>query len=253
MLYYYTDESMKELKGEINLTDCRQLQAYHYHPKHKWCFSCVCTHREYFLAAETEAEMMQWVHVIQSMWKAAAPSRRPTVSAQRPKGLSGPAPPPLPEEVAAFDEESPGPVEAEPIGEAPEDGDDDNYDDPDDYENNGDASDDELFTEIDNAVAGKSPEVSPLKAILFPPPPPPPASDEGTPPTGTPPTGPPPSGAPIRKSASAALYPYTAAESNQLSIQVGQNLEVIKFDSDWSLVRAEDGTAGYVPTSYIKA
>ena len=50
---------MKDLKGEINLIHCKQLSAYHYHPKHKWCFSCVTPEREYFLAADSEPEMLE--------------------------------------------------------------------------------------------------------------------------------------------------------------------------------------------------
>ena len=44
----------------VYLHDLLHVQnRYHYHPKHKWCFSCVTPQREYFLAADSEPEMLE--------------------------------------------------------------------------------------------------------------------------------------------------------------------------------------------------
>lgn len=92
-LYYYTDDSMKELKGEIDLHACRkvcsigafsgdvvadsvrcplisQVLVKLSHPKYNHVLSCVCEHREFFLSADSEEGMMSWAETIASLWAA---------------------------------------------------------------------------------------------------------------------------------------------------------------------------------------
>lgn len=132
---------------------------------------------------------MEWVRKIQGLWqKMAASTPVPPILGQPSQTLTNQpssieqAPPtdtPPTESIPA----APTPTTraaAVGAGPAPADGDDDNYEDPDDYENNGVESDEEISGMIDDAIAGKPPRVvvqSVLTQIHFPPPPPPPQVD----------------------------------------------------------------------------
>ncbi|XP_026287392.1 GRB2-associated-binding protein 1 [Frankliniella occidentalis] len=65
-LCYYTDKSLRKLKGQIDLDECEQvdtgLQFENSKNKYQHMFDVRTPKRIYYLAADTEDEMMKWVH-----------------------------------------------------------------------------------------------------------------------------------------------------------------------------------------------
>ncbi|OXA45500.1 protein daughter of sevenless [Folsomia candida] len=62
VLEYYTDDSMKRLKGGINLDECMQIIGpLAVQERHKHTFQIHTTGRTYYLAAENNSEMLKWV------------------------------------------------------------------------------------------------------------------------------------------------------------------------------------------------
>lgn len=55
--FYYTDETLKDLRGDIDLQSCRRVLVGLSHPKYDSVFSCVCPHREFYLAADVSASI----------------------------------------------------------------------------------------------------------------------------------------------------------------------------------------------------
>eukprot|EP00039_Didymoeca_costata_P011150 m.154179 g.154179 ORF g.154179 m.154179 type:complete len:196 (-) comp15077_c0_seq4:2103-2690(-) len=93
VMYYYKDDSLQEQKGEIDLASCQRVLSYLKHPKYSWVFSCVCPHREYFLATEDETELKRWTSAIHKLWK----DGKPPGPKNAPPGAP-PPPPPLPDD-----------------------------------------------------------------------------------------------------------------------------------------------------------
>jgi protein daughter of sevenless len=67
-LEYYTDETLKKIKGRIDLDECDQVDAGLRldRQKHKYqhMFDIKTSHRIYYLAADTEEDMRGWVTCI---------------------------------------------------------------------------------------------------------------------------------------------------------------------------------------------
>ncbi|CAG7724809.1 unnamed protein product [Allacma fusca] len=62
VLEYFTDESRRRLKGQINLDECEQIAApLSVQDRHKYTFNLRTPSRVYYLAADTEPEMNKWV------------------------------------------------------------------------------------------------------------------------------------------------------------------------------------------------
>lgn len=62
-LCYYKDQTCKTLKGQIDLDECEQVDTgLQFENKYQHMFDVRTPKRVYYLAAETEDEMMKWVH-----------------------------------------------------------------------------------------------------------------------------------------------------------------------------------------------
>jgi len=284
-LYYYTDETKRELKGEINLQQCERVITKLVHPKHKFVFSCSCPDREWYLAASTEEDMNEWAEVIISLFPersasnaaeivvarggAKANSRPASIASaetnsvadedeeEDPDDFAPPPPPPAMLQAPALPIITSSSIESMPVD-----------------------SDDELFAMIDESNSTLSPyraTRSSLRAIKFPPPPPGPppviADDVGVDVAGAVPTPEPDSGAtedftepsttdeniatsstPITGEIHRVLYDFTSdntVDGNQISVVANAEVQVIQSAGDWTWIQIQGGAEGYIPTSYI--
>eukprot|EP00040_Diaphanoeca_grandis_P027479 m.156551 g.156551 ORF g.156551 m.156551 type:complete len:304 (-) comp31003_c0_seq2:270-1181(-) len=247
-LFYYSDEAMKTLKGEIDLGRCKTMVGYHYHPKYKWVFSCVCIDREYFLAVESEPEMTQWIEAIQSLWQdqvAELQAKQQLAKTQR-------------------ESEAPlGPRSTPTISRADTMSQEAAYKaknkfrksnvvvTPDRNENEESDSDDEVFKEIDQINSPTNSTTSTPRgdgdgntrggpAMSFPPPP-----------SELPP--PPPSVIIDASQLCKVMYAFDAGgDTSKLTVTANQSLMLVQKDPDWTLVKdMVSSKQGYIPTSYL--
>eukprot|EP00041_Stephanoeca_diplocostata_P008173 m.118346 g.118346 ORF g.118346 m.118346 type:complete len:308 (-) comp17205_c0_seq1:463-1386(-) len=226
-MFYYADDTLKDLKGDIDLQSCRRVLVGLSHPKYKSVFSCVCPHREFYLAAESETDMITWAKAIMGLWE----SRR----------LSNIAPP-----VAAKPTASEKPKQEDRPPSISDVDDDTEEIDPDDYDaapsNTSaplveDDDDDDLFSLIDStSTSGSATTPTPVRReggsssslldLKFPPPP---AAD-------------PPLLGPAK-----VLYTFEAqAEGTQISVKEGETLTVVQSGPEWSWVCNAHGVEGIV-------
>ena len=62
--YHKSEKEAGELKGVINLEDCKAVNANLSHKKYKFVFDIETKDRTYFLVATSQEEMTDWVDTI---------------------------------------------------------------------------------------------------------------------------------------------------------------------------------------------
>jgi len=64
VLEYYKNEEAEQLKGVINLEDCISVHSDLSHKKYKYVFDIETRMRVYYLVAQDQPEMKQWVDIL---------------------------------------------------------------------------------------------------------------------------------------------------------------------------------------------